>query len=128
MTSFSERQQSIRKRFDVYYNRPFVDRLAHSSSAEPNNGRSGRAIRLCGDLGAADKSRRVIYDQPRRFDIAAHGAASPEFATFPSRDVTVHRSLNDDRFRPDLSANAGILANRQPAGGINFAFHLAVNH
>jgi len=100
---------------------------SRGSSAEPKKRAIRRAIRLCGDLGAAEESRLLIYHQPGRFNIAAHGASSPQLATFPGRDVTVDVSLDDDRFRPDLSTNSGILPNREPAGGINFAFHLAVN-
>jgi len=47
-------------------------------------------------FGAADESRLFIYHQPRRFDIDAHGAASPELATFPGRDVTVDGSVHGD--------------------------------
>src|SRR6266513_2728407 len=50
-----------------------------------------------------------------------------ELAAFSHENIALHRPSHLHRFRPDLTAYARVLPERQRSGGINGALHLAVD-
>jgi hypothetical protein len=79
------------------------------------------------DLCAAKKGRILINHQPRRFDVTMERATRLELAAFSHENIALHRPSHLHRFRPDLTAYACVLSDRERSGGIDCALHLAVD-
>jgi hypothetical protein len=79
------------------------------------------------DLCAAKKCRILINQQPGRFDITTQHATRLELAAFSHENIALHRPSHLHRFRPDLSAYARVLPDRERSGGTDCALHLAVD-
>src|SRR4029453_918712 len=78
-------------------------------------------------LCAAIKSRILFNHQPRRFDVTTQRATRLELAAFSHENIALHRSPHLHRFRPDLTAYARVLPDRERSGGIDGALYLAVD-
>jgi hypothetical protein len=79
------------------------------------------------DLCAAKKCRILTDRQPGRFDVTTQRATRLEFAAFSHANIALHLPSHLHRFRPDLSAYVRVLPYRERSGGIDGAFHLAVD-
>jgi hypothetical protein len=79
------------------------------------------------DLGATEKSGVLIHAQPRRFDVAAERSARLEGTPFRGKDISFHSALDGYRSGMNLTANAGVLADSQLAGGGNSTLNFAVD-
>jgi hypothetical protein len=90
-------------------------------------GASGRALLRRPDLCAAKKRRILINHQPGRFDVTTQRATRLELAAFSHENITLHRPSHLHRFRPDITAYARVLPDRERSGGIDCALHLAVD-
>src|SRR5215470_2777553 len=88
---------------------------------------SARKRLPCRDLCAAKKCRVLINHQPRRFDVTTQRATRLELAAFSHENIALHRPLHLHRFRPDLTAYAPVLPDRERSDGIDCALHLAVD-
>ena len=79
------------------------------------------------DLCVAKERHVLINHQPRRFDITTQRAIRLELAAFSHENIALHRPSHLHRFRPDLTAYARVLPDRERSGGIDCALHLAVD-
>src|SRR4029453_18515175 len=77
-------------------------------------------------LCAAKKCRFLVDPQPRRFDVPVQRGTRLELAAFSHKNITLHRPSHLHRLRPDLTAYARVLPDRERSGGIDCALHLAV--
>ena len=88
---------------------------------------SGRERLPHPDLCVATKCHILINHQPRRFDVTKQRATRLELAAFSDENIALHRPSQLHRFRPDLTAYARVLPDRERSGGIDCALHLAVD-
>jgi hypothetical protein len=79
------------------------------------------------DLCAAKKCRILTHRQPGRFDVTTQRATRLELAAFSRENIALHRPSHLHRFRPDLTAYARVLPDRERPGGIDCALNLAVD-
>jgi hypothetical protein len=79
------------------------------------------------DLCAAKKCRILINHQPGRFDVTTQRATRLEFAAFSHENIAFRRPSHLHRFRPDLTAYARVLPDRERSDGIDCALQLAVD-
>ena len=79
------------------------------------------------DLCAAKKCRILINHQLGRFDVTTQRATRLELAAFSHENITLHHPSHLHRFRPDLTAYARVLPDRERSGRIDCALHLAVD-
>ena len=66
----------------------------------------------CRDFRTAEKCRILVNHESRCFDVTAQRAARLQFAAFSRENITLNRSAHFDRFRPNLTANLGVLPDR----------------
>jgi len=71
------------------------------------------------DLCAAKESRVLINQQAGRFDVTTQRATRLELAAFSHENIAPHRPSHFHRFRPDLTAYARVLPDRERSGGID---------
>jgi hypothetical protein len=79
------------------------------------------------DLCAAKKCRILINHQPGRFNVTTQRATRLEVAAFSHENIALHRPSHLHRFRPDLTAYARVLLDRERSDGIDCALQLAVD-
>jgi hypothetical protein len=65
--------------------------------------------------------------QPGRFDVTTQRATRLELAAFSHEHIALHRPSYLHRFRPDLTAYARVLPDRERSGRIDCALHFAVD-
>src|SRR5262249_61764948 len=65
--------------------------------------------------------------QPSPFDATTQRPPRLELAAFSHENIALHRPLHLHRFRPDLTAYAPVLPDRERSDGIDCALHLAVD-
>src|SRR4030095_12729041 len=69
----------------------------------------------------------LINHQPGCFDVATQCATRLKFAALSDENIALHRPSHLHRFRSDLTAYEGVLSKGERPGGIDCAFHLAVD-
>jgi hypothetical protein len=74
-----------------------------------------------------NKCRILINHQPGRFDIATQRATRLELAAFSHENIAFNRPSHLHRFRPDFTAYERVLFKCERSGGIDCAFHLAID-
>jgi hypothetical protein len=88
---------------------------------------SGRERLPHPDLCVATKCDILVNLQPGRFDVTMQRATRLELAAFSHENIALHRPLHLHRFRPDVTAYARVLPDRERSSGVDSALHLAVN-
>ena len=83
--------------------------------------------RSAGNFRFTDKGCSFLDDETRGFQISLQCALRFQFAALGHRDIALYLAVHRDRLGFYLAPNVRVLADRQDAVRIDFAFDLAID-